>query len=234
VRSSGSLGLSVERLLQAYAVGLFPMADDRDARTVHWVEPRWRGVIPLDGFHVPRSLRKALRRRRVELRVDHDFAAVVQACAEPAPDRPDTWINDELIQAYVELHRVGHAHSVEAWIDGTLAGGLYGVRLGGAFFGESMFSKVRDASKFALVELVGRLRAGGFVLLDAQFLTEHLQRFGAIEISRADYLVRLGSALRAPARLPVQPYPFWPSVIGDGIGTGTGGNGSAQSMTHTS
>lgn len=235
MRAGGPLGLGVERLLQAYALGLFPMADDRDARTVHWVEPRWRGVIPLDGFHVPRSLRKAMRRGRIELRVDHDFAAVVRACAAPAPDRPDTWINDDLIAAYSALHRTGHAHSVEAWAGGELAGGLYGVRLGGAFFGESMFSRVRDSSKMALVELVGRLRAGGFVLLDAQFMTEHLQQFGAIEISRADYLVRLGSALRTNARFPREPYPFWPSIAGGGgASSGGGGSGSAQSITQTS
>jgi leucyl/phenylalanyl-tRNA--protein transferase len=228
--------LGVAVLLQAYAMGLFPMADDRDARTVRWIEPRWRGVIPLDGgFHVPRSLRKALRRGRAEFRVDHGFEAVVRACAAPAPDRPETWINEDLVAAYVGLHRAGHAHSVEAWVDGRLAGGLYGVTLGGAFFGESMFSLARDTSKMALVELVGRLRAGGFVLLDAQFLTEHLERFGAVEISRADYLVRLGSALRASGRFPLDAYPFWPSVVGLAGGASSGtGTGSAQSKSHTS
>lgn len=228
--------LSVEILLGAYAAGMFPMANAYDDPTIHWIEPRRRGVIPLDGFHVPRSLRKALRRDRLQLRVDTAFEAVVRACAEPRPDRPDTWLNEELIEAYVALHRAGHAHSVEAWLEGRLVGGLYGVKLGGAFFGESMFSRERDASKMALVELVGRLRVGRFSLLDTQFLTRHLLRFGGVEISRTQYLARLRRALPQPAAFPQSPYPFWPEVLG-GIGAGTGvsgGSGSPQSITQTS
>jgi leucyl/phenylalanyl-tRNA--protein transferase len=237
------LGLSAELLLGAYAVGMFPMADDYHDPTIHWIEPRRRAVFPLDRFHLPRSLRKSLRRGRCVLRVDTDFEAVIRACAEPTPNRPSTWLNPELIGLYLELHRRGHAHSVETWQGGHLVGGLYGVRLGGAFFGESMFSRVTDASKMALVELVGRLRAGGFALLDAQFMTAHLRRFGAVEISRAEYLARLRRALPAAARFPAEPYPFWPSVAG-GSGGGTGGDagggassvsmGSAHSITQTS
>lgn len=232
-------GLSVELLLDAYAVGVFPMAESRDDSRIHWVEPRRRGILPLDdGFHVPRSLGKALRRARVEMRVDAAFEAVVRACAAPAPDRPQTWLNEPLIGLYVELHRAGHAHSVEIWGAGELLGGLYGVRLGGAFFGESMFSRATDASKMALVELVGRLRAGGFALLDAQFLTDHLRRFGAVEISRADYLRRLRRALPLAAGFPAAPYPFWPRVAGGAVSEGGGGSGSpkgsAHSSTHTS
>jgi leucyl/phenylalanyl-tRNA--protein transferase len=224
--------LNVELLLSAYAAGIFPMANDYDDPTVYWIEPRRRGVLPLDAFHPPRSLRKALRRVAPELRVDGAFEAVVRACAEPVPERPRTWLNAELVDLYVQLHRAGHAHSVEVWREGRLVGGLYGVHLGGAFFGESMFSRVRDASKVALVELVGRLRAGGFVLLDTQFVTDHLQRFGAIEISRADYLRRLRAALSVETRFPLEPYPFWPSVAGGGSPSTS--RGSSHSITQTS
>ena len=197
-----------------------------------------RGIIQLDTFHVPRSLRKAIRRGHLELRVDTAFDAVIRGCAEPTAERPRTWLNEELIGLYIALHRRGHAHSVETWQDSQLVGGLYGVTLGGAFFGESMFSRVRDASKAALVELVGRLRAGGFLLLDTQFITEHLQRFGAIEISRGDYLGRLRRALPLEAEFPSVPYPFWPSVLGDdgedGRSSGSGSTGSSQAITQTS
>jgi leucyl/phenylalanyl-tRNA--protein transferase len=188
-------GLTPEFLLGAYAVGMVPMADDYHGRTIHWIEPRRRGVIPLDGFHVPRSLRKAVRRGGHELRVDTAFAAVIRACAEPTPERPKTWLNEELIELYVELHRRGHAHSVETWRDGYLAGGLYGLELGGAFFGESMFHTARDASKVALVHLVARLRRGGFTLLDTQFVTDHLARFGTVEVSRRKYHRLLETAI---------------------------------------
>lgn len=196
------LYLTPELLLTAYARGRFPMAGDRDDPEIHWIEPLRRGVIPLDAFHVPRSLRKRIRQQPFELRIDTAFAEVIDACAEPAADRPRTWLNDELLTLYKALHRYGHAHSVEAWQEGRLVGGLYGVRLGAAFFGESMFSRARDASKVALVELVARLRAGGFVLLDTQFVTDHLARFGAVEIPRAEYKRRLAAALARQARWP--------------------------------
>jgi leucyl/phenylalanyl-tRNA---protein transferase len=231
--------LTPEILLAAYARGRFPMASDRDDPSVHWIEPLRRGVIPLDGFHVPRSLRKVVRQGRFELRVDAAFAEVIEACAEPTPDRPRTWLNDGLIGLYVALHRRGRAHSVEAWRGGRLAGGLYGIELGGGFFGESMFSRERDASKVALVELVARLRAGGFRLLDTQFITEHLARFGAVEITRAEYRRRLARALQQrDASFPLSPQPFWPGLLGGG-GEGEDGPsgpaiGSAQPTTHTS
>lgn len=233
--------LTPEALLQAYAIGRFPMAGDRDDPQVHWIDPPRRGVLPLESFHVPRSLAKVVRQGRFELRVDHDFRAVILACAEPTPDRPRTWLNDDLIRLYVALHRAGHAHSVEAWRDGRLAGGLYGVRLGAAFFGESMFSRETDASKVALVELVARLRAGNFALLDTQFVTEHLVRFGAVEITQADYRRRLRQALRHNATLPRGSQPFSAGAPGgssgnpgeDGIASGTA-SGPAQPTTQTS
>jgi leucyl/phenylalanyl-tRNA---protein transferase len=194
------LPVTPDLVLCAYAIGLFPMANDRYDPTVHWIEPRRRGIIPLGAFHVPRSLRKTVRRRRFEVRVDTAFDAVIEACAEERPERPRTWLNDELIAVYCELHRRGSAHSVECWRDGRLRGGLYGVAMGAAFFGESMFSRESDASKVAFVALVERLRAGGFRLLDTQFVTDHLRRFGAVEVSRETYRGLLREALAAPAR----------------------------------
>ncbi|HET6520735.1 MAG TPA: leucyl/phenylalanyl-tRNA--protein transferase [Geminicoccaceae bacterium] len=194
------LPLTPDLVLCAYALGLFPMANDRHDPTVHWIEPRRRGVIPLERFHVPRSLRKAIRRGRFEVRSDTAFEAVITACAAARPGRPRTWLNDELIEIYVELHRRGSAHSVECWRGGALVGGLYGVSMGAAFFGESMFSRERDASKVALVSLVERLRAGGFRLLDTQFVTDHLRRFGAVELSREAYRNLLREALALQAR----------------------------------
>jgi leucyl/phenylalanyl-tRNA--protein transferase len=199
------LALPPELILSAYANGLFPMAKDRHDPTIHWLDPVRRGVIPLDRFHLPRSLRKVLRRKPFEIRVDTAFEKVIHACAEATPDRPRTWLNDELIGAYIAMARRGFAHSVECWREGRLVGGLYGVALGGAFFGESMFSRERDASKVALVELVCRLRAGGFELLDTQFVTEHLKRFGAIEISRQEYRIRLRRAVVRRATFPTGP-----------------------------
>ena len=178
-------------LLQAYASGVFPMAESSDSDELFWVDPRERGVLPLDGLHVSRRLARSFLKDDFEIRVDTDFPGVVAACAE----RPETWISGEIARLYRELYRLGHAHSVEIWQDGALAGGLYGVSLGAAFFGESMFSRQRDASKFALVALVARLRAGGFRLLDTQFLTEHLARLGAVEVSRATYHRALDAAL---------------------------------------
>ena len=189
--------LDPELLLRAYSLGVFQMADSRDARDVFWVEPRARGVLPLDGFHLSHSLAKVLRSERFGITADRAFDRVMAACAEPRPDRPETWINPTIVAAYRALHARGHAHSVECWSGSDLVGGLYGVKLGAAFFGESMFARARDASKCALAALVARLRVGGFRLLDTQFLTDHLARFGTVEIDRADYRGLLASALAA-------------------------------------
>lgn len=187
--------LSAPLLLRAYAAGIFPMAENADSDELFWFDPERRGVLPLDGFHVPKRLRRTVRSGPFEVRVDHAFRKVMETCAEPAPDRPKTWINQDILRLYTELHEAGHAHSVECWREGRLVGGLYGVALGGAFFGESMFSRERDASKVALVHLVARLRAARFVLLDTQFVTTHLGQFGAVEIPRREYRRRLGMAL---------------------------------------
>jgi leucyl/phenylalanyl-tRNA--protein transferase len=186
-------------LLRAYACGIFPMADSADDPTLYWVEPRLRGVLPLDQFHVPRRLARTVRSGRFDIRVDTDFEGVIAGCATPRPGRRITWINEPIRRLYGELFRLGHVHTVEAWREGRLAGGLYGVKLGAAFFGESMFSFERDASKVALVHLVARLRSGGFKLLDAQFLTVHLAQFGAVELPREDYLKLLDEAVAGAA-----------------------------------
>ena len=186
-------------LLRAYACGIFPMADSADDPTLYWVEPRLRGVLPLDRFHVPRRLARTVRSGRFEITVDTDFEGVIAGCAAPRPGRRITWINEPIRRLYGELFRLGHVHTVEAWRDGRLAGGLYGVKLGAAFFGESMFTFERDASKAALVHLVTRLRSGGFKLLDAQFLTAHLAQFGAVELPREDYLKLLDEAVAGEA-----------------------------------
>ncbi|MGB0682460.1 MAG: leucyl/phenylalanyl-tRNA--protein transferase [Magnetovibrionaceae bacterium] len=194
--------LTPDLLLRAYASGIFPMAEGRHDPDVFWVDPRERGVLPLDGFHVPRSLRKVLRRGPFSITVNQDFAGVIEACAEGAEGRRETWINDQIIHAYCRLHSLGFAHSVETRIDGQLVGGLYGVSIGAAFCGESMFSRRRDASKVALVHLVARLMMGNYVLLDTQFITDHLKRFGAVEIPARTYLTRLDDALAREARFP--------------------------------
>ncbi len=185
--------------MRAYAEGLFPMAERRDDPTLYWVSPQQRGILPLDGFHVPRRLARTVRSGRFAVTTDRAFLHVMQSCAAPAPGREQSWINDEILRLYTALAASGHAHSVECWRDGELVGGLYGVRLGAAFFGESMFSRQRDASKVALVHLVERLRLGGFALLDTQFLTAHLAGFGALEIPRERYLVLLKDALARDA-----------------------------------
>lgn len=188
--------LTPRLLLNAYSQGIFPMADDADG-SIYWYDPDPRAIIPLDDrFHVSRSLARRIRKGGFEVRYDTAFRAVMTACAEPVPGRESTWISDDLINIYSELHGLGFAHSVEVWIDGELAGGLYGVSLAGLFAGESMFSRIVDTSKIALVYLVERLRRGGFLLLDTQFATPHLRRFGAYEISRAEYKARLERALR--------------------------------------
>lgn len=188
--------LSPELLLAAYAQGIFPMAEGRDDPEVFWVEPRRRGIVPLDGFRVSRSLARTIRRGRFRVTVDQDFERVVAGCAE----RAETWISGPITAAYAALHARGHAHSVEVWDGAALAGGVYGVTLGAAFFGESMFSRRTDASKVALYHLIGRLRAGGFALFDTQFLTPHLASLGAIEVSRAAYRLMLEEALGREAR----------------------------------
>lgn len=192
-------GLTPDLLLQAYAVGLFPMAERRDDPTLYWIDPDERAILPLDGFHLSRRLARTVRANRFEIRCDTAFAEVMRACAAPAEGRSETWINDPILQLYTALHRRGQAHSVEAWREGQLVGGLYGVSLGGAFFGESMFSRETDASKVALVHLVARLKAGGYGLLDCQFMTEHLRQFGTVEISREEYRQLLARALKIDA-----------------------------------
>ena len=188
--------LTPEILLHAYAAGIFPMADSARDPDLFWVDPTRRGIIPLDAFHVPRRLRRVLRRGGFTVRCDTAFGEVMRGCAEATEKRPNTWINDEIIRLYEGLFARGAAHSVECWLGEELAGGLYGVALGAAFFGESMFSRVTDASKVALVNLVWQLRAGGFRLLDTQFLTPHLAQFGGIEVPRARYHRMLAEALR--------------------------------------
>ncbi len=240
------LVLTPHRLLRCYAMGRFPMADGRHDPTVHLVDPEQRGILPLDRLHVPRSLRRTIRRGRFALTVDADFRAVIEACAETTPARPSTWLNDGLIELYTALARLGHAHSIEVHREGRLVGGLYGVVLGSAFFGESMFSREPDASKVALVELVARLRAGGFTLLDTQFVTEHLRRLGAIEIPRAAYLVRLKAAIARPARFPTDPRGLARGLLDGSAPAGgpeppgasppgeSAATGSRQSSSHTS
>lgn len=189
-----------DELLSCYARGVFPMADSRDDPNLFLLDPEMRGIFPLDGLHISRSLKKTLRKAPYEVRINSDFIGTVLMCAAPAPGRENTWINDPILNLYEQLHDMGHAHSIETWKDGRQVGGLYGVTLGGAFFGESMFSRATDASKIALVHLVERLNARGFELLDAQFITDHLRTLGAIEISRADYQDRLKVALSVDAK----------------------------------
>ncbi|RKF17256.1 leucyl/phenylalanyl-tRNA--protein transferase [Roseovarius spongiae] len=202
MESEEEFALSPQLLLSAYAAGVFPMAEHRDDPEVFWVDPRRRGIIPLEGFHASRSLARRMRRAGYRVSLDTDFTGVLDACA----DRPDTWISAEIRAQYIALHRLGHAHSLEVRTeDGALAGGVYGVTLGAAFFGESMFSRVRDGSKLALAHLVDHLRRCGFVLFDAQFITAHLASLGAIEITRADYRMRLAAALNKEAEITALP-----------------------------
>ena len=193
------LAITPDVLLKAYSIGVFPMAESADDPGLFWIEPEQRGLIPLDGFHLSRRLARTVRAAPFDIRIDTDFDGVIEGCAQPASGRRKTWINARIKELYRELFDLGHCHTVEAWLGDDLVGGLYGIVLGGAFFGESMFSTTRDASKIALVHLVARLRAGGFVLLDTQFTTEHLARFGAIEIDRDAYQERLSEALAVTA-----------------------------------
>ncbi len=187
--------ITPDLVLKAYAYGVFPMAKSRDDTDVFWVQPKLRGVLPLDNFHIPRSLKKRLRQGKFTVTIDQDFAGVMAGCAESAEGRTDTWINDRIMQLFTALHHAHVAHSVEVWEDGRLVGGLYGLAMGSAFFGESMFSRVTDASKIALCHLVAILKNGDFTLLDTQFITDHLKRFGTIEISQQEYLAQLSAAL---------------------------------------
>ncbi len=180
-------------------MGIFPMAESQDGPTVFWVDPEIRGIIPLDTFRVSKSLRKKIRAGSFEVTCDTAFERVMRCCAEQSETRTETWINDDIIHAYTELHEYGFAHSVEIWQDGELVGGLYGVSMGAAFFGESMFSRKTDASKVALVHLVARMKQGGYQLLDTQFVTDHLKRFGAIEVPAREYLEFLEDALQQKA-----------------------------------
>ncbi|EGL64819.1 leucyl/phenylalanyl-tRNA--protein transferase [Agrobacterium sp. ATCC 31749] len=198
-RRSRNNDITVDILLRAYSAGLFPMADSADDPELFWVEPEIRGIIPLDDFHVSKSLAKAMRKKPFAIRFNTAFEDVMAGCAAEAPDRPSTWINATIRRLYTELHQIGHAHSVEAWEGDELVGGLYGVSLGAAFFGESMFSRRTNASKICLVHLVERLNAKGFVLLDTQFTTEHLKTFGAIDVPKLDYARMLDLAVNRPS-----------------------------------
>ena len=207
-------------LLKAYACGIFPMAESAEDNALYWIEPERRGILPLDDVHIPKSLARTIRRGGFEVKVDHDFEGVIDGCAAPRAGRRSTWINGRIRSLYRELFALGHCHTVEVWQDGEMTGGLYGVHLGRAFFGESMFSKERDASKIALVYLVARLKYGGFTLLDTQFVTGHLARFGAIEVSRQEFQGLLEGALGASHGNP--PGPIGGAAAGGGAGRGGG------------
>ncbi len=215
--------ITPELLLKAYAYGVFPMAKSRHETEVYWVQPKERGIIPLDQFHIPRSLKKSLRKSELDIRVDSDFAGVIAGCAESQPGREDTWINEEIVALFSDLFDAGLVHTVEAWRDETLVGGLYGLSMGGAFFGESMFSRQTNASKIALCHLAGIMKKGGYRLLDTQFMTKHLRQFGAIEIAHKDYLAELSDALGYAGRFgPPLTYSELENVL------------SSQSNTQTS
>ena len=225
------MSFGVEDLIACYARGVFPMADARDDPRMFLVDPELRGVLPLNQLHVPRRLARTVRADLYEVRTDTAFAAVVQACAAPTPGRTTTWINASIEYLYGELFERGLAHSVECWADGALVGGLYGVSLGGAFFGESMFSTRRDASKVALVHLAARLKVGGYSLLDTQFLTDHLSQFGVEEISRAAYRRRLAAALRLTADFGRLDQVLAGAGAGEALGgAGVGAAGGAAAV----
>jgi leucyl/phenylalanyl-tRNA--protein transferase len=190
-----SLTIEPEFLLEAYACGLFPMAEDRDDPAIHWIEPKHRGIIPLDKFHIPKRLRRTLRNNSHQISVDKKFCEVIRACSESSQSRENTWINKPIENLYITLFNMGYAHSVETYKDGKLVGGLYGVALGGVFFGESMFSRTSDSSKLALCHLSARLLKSKFKLFDVQFITNHLKQFGAVEITQNDYKILLFNAV---------------------------------------
>ncbi len=210
----GTPRLTPELVLRAYAEGLFPMAETRNDPTLYWISPEARGVIPLDKFHISHRLARTIRSSRFTVTTDMAFADVLAACAAPAPGREETWINAQIVWLYTALFEMGHAHSIECWHEGRLVGGLYGVELGAAFFGESMFSHMRDASKVALAHLVARLRHGDYELLDTQFITSHLASFGACELPRRAYMARLKKAITKKARWPL----YCPAPSGSTMG----------------
>jgi len=214
-------GIDADLLLKAYAIGVFPMAMSRDDPELHWFDPERRGIIPLDGFHIPRRLIRTLKAEPYDIDVDTDFVGVMRACAMPRPGHEETWINDQIVELYCDLFERGHAHSVECRKDGILVGGLYGVSLGAAFFGESMFSTATDASKIALTALVHVLREGGFTLLDTQYLTPHLAQFGAVEVPRAEYRRRLADAIARPAAFHSRA-PSSCSIVSSMLGSSAG------------
>jgi leucyl/phenylalanyl-tRNA--protein transferase len=203
--SRRQMEITPELMLRAYRIGLFPMAESREARTLYWLDPEQRGVIPLEGFHLPRRLARRIRQAPFRVTANREFERVIDECAAPRPSSPESWINAEIRSLFLALHEQGHAHSIETWQGDELVGGLYGVAMGGAFFGESMFSRADDASKIALVHLVARLRLGGFTLLDAQFQTTHLAQFGTEEVPRAIYKRLLSVAVELPAQFLAAP-----------------------------
>lgn len=211
--SNLTIEITPQVLLKAYACGIFPMAESAEDSTLYWIEPERRGILPLESVHVPRRLAKIIRQEPFEIRTDSDYDGVIAGCARSRPGRRTTWINAKIRQLYAELFSLGYCHTVEAWRAGKLVGGLYGVHLGGAFFGESMFSHERDASKVALIYLAARLIHGGFTLLDTQFVTEHLKRFGALEISRQHFHRRLERALHGRGDFARMPGDLSPSGV---------------------
>lgn len=212
-RNSGMNDIDAQTLLRAYAYGVFPMAESRDDPELYWIDPERRGILPLEAFHVPKRLARTIRHAPFDIRTDTVFREVMLGCAEHSPGRDGTWINERILDLYCELHRHERAHSVECWREGKLVGGLYGVSLGAAFFGESMFSREKDASKVALVYLVARLIRGGYDLLDTQFVTSHLAQFGAVEISRDQYRARLARATMREADFRALPDDAAPDYI---------------------
>ena len=237
--------LDPELVLGAYSVGVFPMADHRDAPDVYWVEPRRRAILPLEGFHLSRSLRKTIAADRFRVTADAAFPAILRLCAESVSGRPETWISHPIEQVFLRLHAMGHAHSIEVWDGERLVGGLYGLALGRAFFGESMVSRETDASKVAIAWLVARLRRGGFTLLDCQFMTSHLATLGAVEIDRADYVALLGAALGSTCSSPASSSSFAPAAADffalgpagpatDTVPGPVSGKDIVQLLTHTS
>lgn len=205
-KQTDKMMLTPQILLKAYSCGLFPMSESADDPELFWVDPEVRGIIPLDKFHIPRSLKKVINRGIFDIKINTDFPQVMRECAKETDDRPTTWINDTILKLYHELHLTGHAHSIEAWKDGELVGGLYGVSLGSAFFGESMYSRATDASKVCLAFLVKYMIKNNFTLLDTQFTTDHLIRFGAVDIPRDVYSILLSKAME------VHSIPFNPST----------------------